>query len=614
MYLRAKKRIKDGKKHRYWSIVESCRNLDGRVVQRQVLYLGEVNDSQKAAWWRTIEVLQTDSSAKQMALFPADRPAPELECEVVQVKLNELRLHHPRQWGACWLALTLWEQLELDRFWHDRLPASRQGTKWLEVLKTQVCYQLIDPGSEWRLHRHWYAHSAMRDLLGSPVRVLSDDTLYRCLDKLLAHKRAFFSFLRQRWEVLFQARFDVLLYDLTSTYFEGRCCPLAKRGYSRDGRRDKLQIVFGLLCNRQGCPVAVEVFDGNTADPSTVGVHIEKLRRRFALSRVVLVGDRGMLTEARIREEVAPAGLDWISALRAPAIRELMSSGAVQRSMFDDTDLAEIRCDAYPGERLIVCRNERLAEERARKREALLQATEALLAPIAAATQREKRRLSGKEKIAMRVGKVIGKYKMAKHFELDITETAFAYHRKADAIAAEAALDGLYIVRTSVPATELDAEHTVRAYKGLSVVERAFRSLKTVDLKVRPIYHYAGARVRAHVFLCMLAYYVEWHMRQRLKPLLFDDEEPDVAEAARPSVVAPAEVSPSAQNKARRKRTASGERVHSFRTLLDDLATVANNRVVAPLADAKPFDLITRPTALQRKAFKLLGVRLERTQ
>ena len=231
------------------------------------------------------------------------------------------------------------------------------------------------------------------------------------------------------------------------------------------------------------------------------GVHIEKLRQRFALSRVVLVGDRGMLTEARIREELAPTGLDWISALRAPAIRELMSSGGVQRSMFDETDLAEIRCDAYPGERLIVCRNERLAEERARKREALLQATEALLAPIAAATQREKRRLSAKEKIAMRVGKVIGKYKMAKHFELDITETAFAYHRKADAIAAEAALDGLYIVRTSVPATELDAEHTVRAYKGLSVVERAFRSLETVDLKVRPIDHYAGARVRAHVFL-----------------------------------------------------------------------------------------------------------------
>ena len=452
------------------------------------------------------------------------------------------------------------------------------------------------------------ARDSLAEMLG--IESVDEDELYAAMDWLLERQCT----IEQRLAKRHLSDGALVLYDLTSTYFEGRCCPLAKRGYSRDGRRDKLQIVFGLLCNREGCPVAVEVFDGNTADPNTVGAHIEKLRQRFALSRVVLVGDRGMLTEARIREEVAPAGLDWISALRAPAIRELMSSGAVQRSMFDETDLAEIRCDAYPGERLIVCRNERLAEERARKREALLQATEALLAPIAAATQREKRRLSAKEKIAMRVGKVIAKYKMAKHFELDITETAFAYHRKADAIAAEAALDGLYIVRTSVPATELDAEHTVRAYKGLSVVERAFRSLKTVDLKVRPIYHYAGARVRAHVFLCMLAYYVEWHMRQRLKPLLFDDEEPDVAEAARPSVVAPAEVSPSAQDKARRKRTASGEPVHSFRTLLDDLATVANNRVVAPLADAKPFDLITRPTALQRKAFKLLGVRLERTQ
>ena len=456
-----------------------------------------------------------------------------------------------------------------------------------------IVARILAPGSKLATARGLAADTArdsLAEMLG--IESVDEDELYAAMDWLLERQGTIEKRLARRH----LSDGALVLYDLTSTYFEGRCCPLAKRGYSRDGRRDKLQIVFGLLCNREGCPVAVEVFDGNTADPNTVGVHIEKLRRRFALSRVVLVGDRGMLTEARIREEVAPAGFDWISALRAPAIRELMSSGAVQRSMFDETDLAEIRCDAYPGERLIVCRNERLAQERARKREALLQATEALLAPIAGATQREKRRLSGKEKIAMRVGKVIGKYKMAKHFELDITETAFAYHRKADAIAAEAALDGLYIVRTSVPATELDAEHTVRAYKGLSVVERAFRSLKTVDLKVRPIYHYAGARVRAHVFLCMLAYYVEWHMRQRLKPLLFDDEEPDVAEVARPSVVAPAEVSPSAQDKARRKRTASGEPVHSFRTLLDDLATVANNRVVAPLADAKPFDLITRPT------------------
>ena len=304
MYLRAKKRIKDGKEHRYWSIVESCRNLDGRVVQRQVLYLGEINDSQKTAWCRTIEVLQVDSSAKQMALFPADRPAPELECEVVQVKLNELRLHHPRQWGACWLALTLWEQLELDRFWRDRLPASRQGTKWLEVLKTQVCYQLIDPGSEWRLHRHWYAHSAMRDLLGSPVRVLSDDTLYRCLDKLLAHKRAFFSFLRQRWEVLFQARFDVLLYDLTSTYFESDPPFAGKRqfGYSRDKRSDCVQVVIALVVTPQGFPLAYEVMPGNTSDKTTLKDFLKQIEAQYGRSDRVWIMDRGIPTEETLEQ------------------------------------------------------------------------------------------------------------------------------------------------------------------------------------------------------------------------------------------------------------------------------------------------------------------------
>ena len=492
----------------------------------------------------------------------------------------------------------------------DRLIASAPSPERERAIALIVA-RILAPGSKLATARGLAADTA-RDSLAEELGIerIDEDELYAAMDWLLERQ----SVIEQRLAKRHLSDGALVLYDLSSTWLEGRCCPLAKRGYSRDGKRGKLQIVFGLLCNREGCPVAVEVFEGNTADPRTVGVHIDKLRRRFGLSRVVLVGDRGMLTEARIREEVAPAGLDWITTLRAPAIRELVSSGAVQRSMFDDTDLAEIRCDAYPGERLIVCRNERLAEQRAHKREALLQATEALLAPIVAATQRDKRRLKGQEKIALRVGKVIGKYKMAKHFELDITETSLTYRRNAEAIAAEAALDGLYIVRTSVPAVELDAEHTVRAYKGLSVVERAFRSLKTVDLKVRPIYHYAASRVRAHVLLCMLAYYVEWHMRQRLKPLLFDDEEPEVAEAARASVVAPAEASPSAQDKARSKRTASGESVHSFRTLLDNLATITNNRVVAPLAGAEPFDLITRPTAQQRKVFKLLGVRLERTQ
>ena len=386
---------------------------------------------------------------------------------------------------------------------------------------------------------------------------------------------------------------------------EGRTCPLARRGYSRDGKKGKLQIEFGLLCDRDGCPVSVEVFSGNTADPATVGSQIATVQERFSLAKVVLVGDRGMLTEARIREEVKPAGLDWISALRGPAIRSLVEDGEVEMSLFDERDLVEITSDAYPGERLMVCRNPLLAEERARKRQELLEATEVLLEPIAAATRREKNRLKGADRIGERVGKVIGKYKMAKHFTWVIDDDGvFIYQR--DEAAAEARLDGLYVIRTSLPASDLDGPGTVRAYKRLSSVERAFRSLKTVDLKVRPVYHRTEPRVRAHVFLCMLAYYVEWHMRQKLKPMLFDDED---AEGAEP-VVAPAKVSLSAQAKAAEKRTPEGDPVHSLRTLIDDLATITRNTVAPRLPGAEPFQVITRPTPLQRKAFKLLGVQL----
>ena len=271
--------------------------------------------------------------------------------------------------------------------------------------------------------------------------------------------------------------------------------------------------------------MAVEVFEGNTADPNTVSTQIDKLRNRFGLSKVVLVGDRGMLTEARIRDEVKPAGLDWISALRKPAIRSLMEAGAIQTSLFDERDLIEVQSPDYPGERLMVCRNPLLADEQTRKREDLLEATEVLLDKVVEATRRKQYRLKGQDRIGLRVGKVIGKYKMAKHFELNITDDSFTYQRNLDSIAAEKALDGLYVVRTSLPEETLDAEGTVSAYKGLSRVERAFRSLKTVDLKVRPIFHYTADRVRAHVFLCMLAYYVEWHMREKLRPLLFDDED-----------------------------------------------------------------------------------------
>ena len=469
-----------------------------------------------------------------------------------------------------------------------------------------IVARILDPGSKLAAARG-LAGATSRDSLAGTLGLedCGEDDLYAAMDWLLERQDA----IERRLARRHLEDGALVLYDLTSVYLEGRHCPLGRRGYSRDGKRGKLQIEFGLLCDAGGRPVAVEVFDGNTADPATVGAQIDKLRRRFGLSRVVLVGDRGMLTEARIRDDVRPAGLDWISALRGPAVRSLVESGAVQMSLFDETDLVEIRSDAYPGERLMVCRNPLLAEERARKREELLRATEALLDPVVAATRRDRRPLKGEDEIGLRVGKVVGKYKMAKHFDLDIEEDSFGYRRKPASIAAEAALDGLYVVRTSLAETRLDAEGAVRAYKRLSAVERAFRSLKTVDLKVRPVFHRTADRVRAHVFLCMLAYYVEWHMRQRLRPLLFDDHDPAAAEAARTSIVAPARVSDAATAKARGKRTADGLPVHSFRTLLGDLATITRNRVVLRMSGAEPFDILTRPTALQREAFRLLGVR-----
>ncbi len=507
--------------------------------------------------------------------------------------------------GHAAAALGAIERLGLPRLIDSQPSPQRDRTVAL------IAARILHPGSKLAAARG-LAEETARDTLGEALELgeVSEDDLYAAMDWLLTRQAD----IERRLAKRRLQEGTLVLYDLTSVYLEGRRCPLAKRGHSRDGKRSKLQIEFGLLCDAGGCPVAVEVFQGNAADPMTVGAQIKKLKDRFGLTRVVLVGDRGMLTEARIREEVEPAGLDWIGALRSSAIRALVESGAVQMSLFDETDLIEVRSDAYPGERLMVCRNPQLAQQRARKREDLLEATEKLLGPIAAAVQREKQRLKGQDKIALRVGKVIGKYKMAKHFVLDIKDDSFGYRRDAESIAREAALDGLYVVRTSLPESELDAQGTVRAYKRLSAVERAFRSLKTVDLKVRPVFHYTAERVRAHILLCMLAYYVEWHMRGWLKPLLFDDEDPDAAEAARASPVAPAKVSESAQAKARSKRTAQGLPAHSFQTLLADLATVAKNQVVPRLPGAQPFTVVTRPTALQSEAFRLLGVRLKRTQ
>ena len=401
----------------------------------------------------------------------------------------------------------------------------------------------------------------------------------------------------------------LVLYDLTSTYLEGRCCPLAQYGYSRDHRNDKRQIVFGVLCNQEGCPVAVEVFAGNTADPSTLKSQIDKLKHRFHLARLVLVGDRGMITQARLREDLIPAGLDWITALRAPAIQALAAAdGPLQLSLFDQRDLAEITSPDYPGERLVVCRNPLLAAERARKRNELLDATEAELRRSQQRVRRPRNLLQGAAAIGQAVGAVLGRRKMAKHFQLSITDHELGFERDQAAIAAETQLDGIYVLRTSLSPEQLNAASTVLAYKSLAHVERAFRSLKSIDLAVRPVFHWTAPRVRAHVFLCLLAYYLEWHMRRELAPILFDDHDRVAAVAQRASPVAPAEVSPAARRKAATKLTQTGEPVTSFRSLLRHLACLTRNTV--RLGRDHTTTLFSAPTPLQQRAFDLLAIKL----
>ena len=399
----------------------------------------------------------------------------------------------------------------------------------------------------------------------------------------------------------------LVLYDVSSSYYTGHHAGLVQFGYNRDGKKRFPQIVYGLLCDAQGRPVAIEVFQGNTADPKTLGPQIEKVRTRFGVTRVVLVGDRGMITSKRIDESLRDVeGLDWITALRADNIQKLASQGLIQPSLFDERDLVEISSPDYPGERLVVCRNPLLADERARKRRELLAATEKKLEEVAAATRRSRRPLRSKDQIALRVGKVLNHYKVGKHFQLEIEEQKFTYRRDEARIAKEAALDGLYVIRTSVAETALSPENTVRAYKDLAKVERAFRTMKTIDLHVRPIYHWLDARIKAHVFLCMLSYYVEWHMRQRLATVLFDDHDKESAEASRPSIVAPAPRSEAAKRKDFTKRTESDEPVHSFRSLLADLGTLCKNRVRLLSDPSAEFYLLTRPTPLQQHVLHLL--------
>jgi hypothetical protein len=480
------------------------------------------------------------------------------------------------------------------------------------LLLAMLVARIIEPASKLATHRQLHDDTASTSLgrvLG--VGQCRADDLYRALDWLHDAQPG----IERRLARQHLSGSTLVLYDLTSTWLTGRCCDLAARGHSRDGKRDDPQIVFGLVCSAQGCPIAVEVFKGNTADPATVAAQVTKLKERFGIDHLAWVGDRGMLTSARIEQVLKPEGVDWVSSLRAPQIAQLAQEhGPFQPSLFDQRNLLELSSQSFPGERLVVCRNPLLAEERARKRLELLAATEADLAKIVAATRRARNPLHGQDAIALRVGRVIGRFHMAKHFELSITQSALTYQRKTAAIDAEAALDGLYVIRTSLPAEQLDAAATVAAYKSLAHVERAFRSIKTVDLNVRPVFHYNEQRVRAHVFLCMLAYYVEWHMRERLKSMLFDDEHLDQANATRPSPVAKAVRSVHAKEKDKYKIADDGLPLHSFRTLLKDLGTLAYNVTHTHSSPDTKIVLTTRPTPLQTKAFQLLALNPACTQ
>jgi len=485
---------------------------------------------------------------------------------------------------------------------------STESSRQRDLVIALIAARILDPASKLATARGLARETcgnSLGEILG--VEEADSDELYEAMDWLLEQQGK----IEENLAAKHLAEGTLILYDVTSTYFEGETCPLAQYGYSRDKKKGKLQIIFGLLCNASGCPIAVEVFEGNVNDSKTLGAVLEKVRHRFGIQRVVLVGDRGVLTSAQIQNSLKTVeGIDWITALRAPQIRELMEQKYLQLSLFDERDLGEIQSPDYPGERLIACRNPFLATERAAIREALLEATEKELEKIFTATTRENRPLTVAAAIGMRVGKVMNRYKVAKHFHIQITDNSFSYSRNKESIETEAKLDGIYVIRTSVEPEVFSSKETVRAYKSLSQVEQAFRCYKTIDLKVRPIYHRLASRVRAHVFLCLLAYYVEWHMRQRLAPLLFENEELSVV-GKEDSVVVPVERQAARQRKAQRKRTLDDLPVHSFRTLLADLATIVKNRVQPKLPGVSlSFDKITNPTPLQQAALDLLGVSL----
>ncbi|MCA2849121.1 MAG: IS1634 family transposase [Microcystis sp. M074S1] len=486
---------------------------------------------------------------------------------------------------------------------------SEKSSRIRNLVVAMIVARIINPKSKLATARGFNSETCSQSL-GQllDLEKADEDELYNALDWLLEKQEK----IEKHLALKHLESGTLVLYDVTSTYLEGNGCELGKYGYNRDKKKGKTQIVFGLLCSAKGCPIAVEVFEGNTSDGATLSGQIEKVRKGWGIENVVWVSDRGILTNSKIKELVKPIeGLDYITGLTKPQIRKLAEVEVIQLGLFEQVNLVEFESEDYPDERLIACRNPLIAQKNQQQREALLEATEKELDLIVQATQREKRALKGQDKIALRVGKVLNQFKVNKYYNLEITEEGFSYQRKLELIAQETALDGVYVLRTSLESTLMDAATTVKAYKSLSQVEEAFRCYKSIDLKVRPIYHYKGDRVKAHIFLCMLAYYVEWHLKQSLAPLLFEDEEIDDSSLN----VIKASRSESVQSKERKKRNQENLPVHSFRTLLEDLGTICLNTVECTIREGSyRFSKITRPTSLQQKALDLLGVSLICTQ
>jgi hypothetical protein len=508
--------------------------------------------------------------------------------------------------GHVWAVRGMIRKLGLDRTLQGRSQVERRVRDLIEAMIVQ---RIVAPGSKLAFHRALAPETATSSLaLSTGLAQVAEREVYAALDWLVDEQERIEAALAKKHLV----DGTLVLYDVSSSYMEGRRCALAKHGYSRDHRPDRPQIVYGLLCAPDGTPVAVEVFEGNTADPQTIKSQIDKLKRRFALSHVALVGDRGMITTARIADELAPAGLDWISCLKAPQVAALAAEkGPLQMSLFDVRDLAEIASPDFPGERLVACRNPALAEERARKREVLLAATERDLARIAEAVRRKPAKHDA-ARIGLAVGAVIDRRRMRKHFALDIADGCFGFQRREEEIAAEARLDGVYVIRTSLSKQKIGAEAAVSAYKSLARVERAFRTLKGVDMQVRPVFHWLDRRVKAHVFLYMLAYYVEHHMRTALAPILFADHEPQARE--RPSIVRPAKPSAAADTKIRKREAEDGTPIMAWHDLMANLGTLTINEVALPQGASRTFHVLARPTALQERAFALLAVPAPRVQ